>query len=292
MTPAAAPTAFWLLAAGVIGLVIGSFLNVVIVRLPRMMDAEWRQAAAEIQDTPVSGDDDIRLSLARPPSACNACGTRLKPWHNVPVVSYMLLRGRCHHCRTSIGAMYPLVELAAAAVAVAAVLRFGPSPAAASAAVLGWMLLPAAMIDARTGLLPDALTLPALWLGLLASVVHIAGFAPATPSAAIVGAAAGYATLWLLNRGFYLATGRCGMGHGDFKLTAALCAWVGVTMLPLILLLAACFGLLASAGFALTGRPDRARQIAFGPWLALAGWGALMFGPKLLGAYTAATGLH
>ncbi len=283
---------FWLLVAGLLGLAIGSFINVVIVRLPRMMNAEWHRAAADITGTAPPEDAETRVSLAWPPSACPLCDARLKPWHNVPVLSFVALRGRCHACRQRINVLYPLVELMAAAVCLLAVWHFGPTPAALGAVILGLLLLPAAMIDARTYLLPDSLTLAALWAGLLASLGHAYGVSSVTPAAAIAGAALGYTALWILERGFYLVTGRRGMGQGDFKLTAALCAWLGPSGLPLILFLAACLGLAASAVLALSGRMDSARRIAFGPWLAFAGWIGFMYGPELIGAYTAATGLQ
>lgn len=282
---------FWLLAAGVFGLAIGSFINVVITRLPRMMDAGWRLAAADLTGTPAPDDAATRVTLAWPPSACPRCDARLKPWHNVPLISFVALRGRCHECRQRISLRYPLVELMAAAVGLLAVWHLGSTPAALGAVILGWLLLPAAMIDAQTHLLPDSLTLATLWAGLLVSLGHAYGLSPVTPAAAIGGAALGYAALWVLERGFYLITGRRGMGHGDFKLTAALCAWLGASGLPLILFLAACLGLAASGALALSGRMDSARRIAFGPWLALAGWIGFMYGPELVGAYTAAAGL-
>lgn len=283
---------FWLVAAGIVGLVVGSFINVVILRLPRIMDAEWHLAAAEIQETPPPDDADASLSLAWPPSACTHCDARLKPWHNIPVFSFMVLGGRCHHCHARISSQYPLVETAAAVIGMLAVWHFGATPAAVGAIVLGWLLLPTALIDARTGLLPDNLTLALLWLGLIASLLQPYGLTATTPAQAITGAALGYGGLWLIERAFYLVAGRRGMGHGDFKLTAALCAWLGAISLPLILLLAACLGLIMSAALGLIGRFNQARQIAFGPWLALAGWISLLYGPWLIDTYTAAAGLH
>ncbi|WP_111745770.1 prepilin peptidase [Salinisphaera orenii] len=295
MTPGTTPgmgTGLWIVAAGIVGLVAGSFINVVILRLPRMLETRWCRTTAKIRDKRSPDNANAELSLTWPPSACPHCDARLKPWHNVPVISFVALRGRCHQCRHTISLQYPLVELMAAVFGIVAILHFGATPAALGATVLGWLLLPAAIIDARTGLLPDHLTLTTLWLGLLASLGYSVGLSSIAPAAAIAGASVGYGALWTLDRAFYLVTGQRGMGHGDFKLTAALGAWLGATSLPWVLFLAACFGLAISATLALAGRPDRARQIPLGPWLALGGWINLLYGPWFIDAYSHAIGLH
>ena len=274
-----------LIVAGILGLVFGSFINVVIVRLPRMMDAEQHQAAAELLQKSQPTGPDTQLSLMSPRSACPNCGNQLKPWHNIPVISFLILRGRCAHCHQRISSQYPLIELCAAVIGLLAIERFGVTPAALSAITLGWLLLPAALIDWQTHLLPDTLTLGTLWAGLLASLGHVYGLSPVTPAMAIFSAATGYAILWSVERLFHRVTGNQGMGHGDFKLVAALCAWVGLPELPLMLFLSAVFGLLASAVLVLSGQTGRSRYIAFGPWLALSGWLALMYGHHLIHGY-------
>ena len=214
-------------AIGLVGLIVGSFLNVVILRLPRMMQAEWRASAAEILNQPVATFSSRRVSLSHPRSACGHCGTPIKPWHNIPVLSFLLLRGQCANCSHPISLQYPAVELVSAAMAVVVLAVFGMTPVTGFALVFTWTLIAAAMIDWQTQLLPDTLVLPLLWLGLLLSLGHDAGFALVDPATAILGAAGGYLVLWLIFHAFRLATGKEGMGYGDFKLLAALGAWLG-----------------------------------------------------------------
>jgi leader peptidase (prepilin peptidase) / N-methyltransferase len=274
-----------LFATTLLGLLVGSFLNVVILRLPRMMEQAWRHEARELLELPAENGPVI--SLLQPPSSCPHCGLRLKPWHNVPVLSWLLLRGRCAGCSARISPQYPLVELAAAAVAAVCALRFGWSPQLAAALLFSWVLLALAVIDLRTTLLPDDLTLPLLWLGLGLSLVPLF----AAPQAAIVGAMAGYLALWSVFWLFKLATGKEGMGYGDFKLLAAIGAWLGWQALPMVILLSSLVGALVGVGMILFLRHDRRVPIPFGPYLAAAGWLGLVAGDWLQGLYLRSAGL-
>ncbi len=270
-----------LVLVAVIGLCVGSFLNVVIHRLPKMLDRGWREQCAELAGEVVA--DAPAYNLLVPRSQCPSCGHRIGALENIPVVSYMVLRGHCLACRAPISARYPIVEVLAAALAVAAILRFGATPAGIAASVFLWMLLALTLIDFDTQLLPDNLTLPLLWAGLLANVL---GAAPiANLRDAVIGAIAGYLTLWIVYWLFKLIRGKEGMGYGDFKLLAALGAWLGWQMLPLIVLLSSVVG--AAIGISLVVFKGRDHQIplAFGPYLAIAGGIALFFGRSLIAIY-------
>lgn len=279
-------------ACAVLGLLIGSFLNVVILRLPAMMEQRWQRDARETlalsaaQTAPhgtgaaPEHPEEARQSLWSPPSCCPNCGHRIRPWHNIPVLSWLLLRGRCADCKTPISGQYPLVELLGGIVAAVCAWRFGWSPQLAGALVFSWALLTLGMIDLRTLLLPDSITLPLLWLGLLLSLGQIY----VGPQAAIAGAAAGYLVLWVIYHGFRLATGKEGMGHGDFKLLAALGAWLGYAALPMVILLSSLMGLVFGVSLLLLHRHQRAAPLSFGPYLAGAGWLAMVFGTPLVHA--------
>ncbi|WP_423821371.1 A24 family peptidase [Salinisphaera sp. SPP-AMP-43] len=282
----------WLVWSAVIvlGLVVGSFLNVVIVRLPIMLSRRWQAEAADTLDQSPPASQTQRFDLATPRSRCAHCDTPIKPWHNLPVVGYLLLGGRCAACGARISVQYPLIEIAAAGLAVIALARFGPAPWAGCVAVVSWLLLAMAAIDWQTQLLPDALTLPLLWLGLLASALGIPG-SPA-PGAAIIGAASGYAGLWLVFQAFLIATDKAGMGYGDFKLAAALGAWIGWTQLPLAILAASLGGALVGGALMASGRLARGAPMPFGPWLALGGWLAMIAGDTILHAYLTLSGLR
>ncbi|MDR2366147.1 MAG: A24 family peptidase [Zoogloeaceae bacterium] len=264
---------------GVLGLMVGSFLNVVIYRLPKMMEAEWRAQCAETnggasEEGVAAGET---FNLITPRSRCPHCGHPISALENVPVLSYLCLRGRCRACRAPISPRYPLVELAAAFLGMAAAWRFGPGAQAAAAAALLWALLALAMIDFDTQLLPDVITLPLLWCGLLANL--FGQFVPL--SQAVIGAMAGYLSLWLVYWLFKLMTGREGMGHGDFKLLAALGAWLGWIMLPVVVLMASLVGAIAGIGLILFARHGRHVPIPFGPYLAAAGMVALFYGKEI-----------
>jgi leader peptidase (prepilin peptidase)/N-methyltransferase len=284
----------------VLGLVIGSFLNVVIYRLPIMLERDWRALAAEL--LPSSGEPEApgvqaipdKLTLSTPRSACPTCKAPIKAWQNIPVVSWLLLRGRCASCQTKISARYPLVELATGLLSAWVAWHFGFGTAAACGLLVTWTLIALTGIDIDHQLLPDGMTLPLMWAGLLASVVvgPIAGSPiPVSTHDAIIGAMAGYLSLWLVFHTFRLITGKEGMGYGDFKLFAALGAWLGWKLLPLVILLSAATGaVLGISMIVLRGR-DRSAPMPFGPYLAAAGWLAMMYGDVLVSGYLRISGL-
>jgi leader peptidase (prepilin peptidase)/N-methyltransferase len=288
----------------VLGLVVGSFLNVVIYRLPIMLEREWRAQAAEF--SPANGPTAAEpaassaeppqapFSLSVPRSACPACKAPISAWQNIPVVSWLALRGRCANCKTRISARYPVVELATGLLSTWVAYHFGFGVPAACGVLVTWALIALTGIDIDHQLLPDNITLPLLWSGLLASVVFAAAGSalPVSPRDAIIGATAGYLSLWLVFHAFRLMTGKEGMGYGDFKLFAALGAWLGWKLLPLIILLSAAAGaVLGIMMIVLRGR-DRAAPIPFGPYLAAAGWIAMMYGDGLVNGYLRLSGLQ
>jgi len=259
----------------VLGLLVGSFLNVVIYRLPRMMEADWQQQAAELRgEAPAAAE---RFNLVTPRSRCPHCGTPIAPWHNVPVLGWLILRGRCAHCGASIPVRYPLVEALTGLLAAAAALQFGATAAGAGALVLTFFLIALTFIDLDTQLLPDDLTLPLLWIGLAFNLWGT--FAPIAD--AVVGAMAGYGILWSVYWLFKLVTGKEGMGYGDFKLLAALGAWFGWQALPSIILLASVVGATVGIAMMVLARHRREVPIPFGPYLAGAGLLALYFAQPL-----------
>lgn len=276
--------------AGILGLVVGSFLNVVIHRLPKMMEQDWREQAVSVLDeadlkdcaqTLRSRHASARYNLLVPASACPKCGHRIRAIENIPLVSYALLRGRCSQCKTPISPRYPLVELAGGVLAAFIAWRYGFTLATAGALVFVWALLALTVIDIDTQLLPDDITLPLLWAGL---VFNLTGtFAPLPE--AVIGAAAGYMSLWLVYWLFKIATGKEGMGFGDFKLLAAIGAWVGWKLLPLVILLSSLVGALVGVALILTRRHGRATPIPFGPYLAAAGLIAMLWGNWLNDTY-------
>ena len=265
----------------VVGLCVGSFLNVVIHRLPKMMERDWRAQCAEMRDEPPPKEDPPTYNLAVPRSACPDCGHRIGALENIPVASWLALRGRCSGCGKAISSRYPLVEVLGGVFAAYAIWRFGPTWKGLGACVLLWMLVALTFIDFDTQYLPDNLTLPLLWGGLVANLFGV--FVPLAD--AVVGAVAGYLALWVVYWVFRLVRGKEGMGYGDFKLLAALGAWLGWQMLPLIVLLSSVVG--AGIGLMLIvfkGR-DHSVPLAFGPYLAIAGGIALFFGPALVRGY-------
>ena len=267
--------------AGLIGLCVGSFLNVVIHRLPKMLDRSWRAQCAELAGT--SAPDLPQYNLIVPRSQCPACGHRIAAYENVPVASYLFLRGRCSACQAPISRRYPLVELLTGALTVAALIRFGPTSTTVAAWVLLWSLIALTFIDFDTQLLPDNITLPLLWIGLAANV---AGFRPGVSLRdAVIGAIAGYLALWTIYWLFKLIRGKEGMGYGDFKLLAALGAWLGWQMLPLIVLLSSVVGAVIGLGLVVFKGRDHQIPLAFGPYLAIAGAIALFFGKPLIAFY-------
>ncbi len=277
-----------------VGLVIGSFLNVVIYRVPIMLEREWRAQAAEVLAT-ASPPAEAPFNLSTPRSACPDCKAPISAWQNIPVLSWLALRGRCAACKARISVRYPLVELATGLLSAWVGWHFGFGAAAGCALLVTWTLIALTGIDIDHQLLPDSLTLPLMWLGLLAAIVvgPLSGVAlPVSAKDAIIGASAGYMSLWLVYQIFKLVTGKEGMGYGDFKLFAALGAWLGWKLLPLIILLSAATGaVLGILMIVLRGR-DRAAPMPFGPYLAVAGWIAMMFGDSLVSGYLRMSGLR
>jgi leader peptidase (prepilin peptidase) / N-methyltransferase len=286
----------WLLIASafLFSLLVGSFLNVVIHRLPLMLDRQWREQADEIAGKEPVDEANERFNLVVPRSRCPSCGAAIKAHQNIPVLSYLLLRGRCAKCRTRISPRYPVVELVTALLSAAVAWRFGWHWQTLAGLAFTWALVALTVIDFDHQILPDVITLPLLWLGLLLSLAWSAGLlppAPVDPRSAIIGAAAGYLSLWLVYWTFRLLTGKEGMGYGDFKLFGALGAWMGWQMLPMIILLSAFAGaVFGIAMIALRGR-DKNVPMPFGPYLAAAGWIALMWGPQIVSGYLDVSGL-
>jgi leader peptidase (prepilin peptidase) / N-methyltransferase len=286
----------------VLGLVVGSFLNVVIYRLPIMLERDWRSQAAEMLsagepalETSAVQAVPARFNLSTPRSACPNCQTPITAWQNIPVLSWLLLRGRCAACKTKISARYPLVELTTGALSAWVAWHFGFGGPAACGLLVTWALIALTGIDIDHQLLPDGITLPLMWTGLLTAVVvgPIAGSPiPVSARDAIIGAASGYMSLWLVFHTFRLITGKEGMGYGDFKLFAALGAWLGWKLLPLVILLSAATGaVLGILLIVLRGR-NRSAPMPFGPYLAAAGWLAMLYGNGLIGTYLRLSGLQ
>jgi leader peptidase (prepilin peptidase)/N-methyltransferase len=278
--PASLP---WLtLLALLFGLCVGSFLNVVIHRLPKMMEREWRAECAALAGQEPAKEPAFNLMVPR--SRCPSCARQIGALETIPLLSFALLKGRCANCKAPIGLKYPLVEALAGVGAAYAAWRFGFSGAALGAALFTWATIALAFIDQETGLLPDSLTLPLIWAGLLLNLGQT--FVPLPQS--VVGAAAGYLSLWLVYWGFKLLTGKEGMGYGDFKMNAAVGAFLGWKMLPLVILLSSVVGLAFGAlqMLAARGRWDGAFRFHFGPYLAIAGVVALYWGEPILRWYT------
>ncbi len=269
------PAAF----SAVIGLLIGSFLNVVIHRMPKMMQRESDNYVAHESGKPLPHTD--RYNLMVPRSACPHCGHQIRAIENIPVISYLALRGKCIQCKTPISIRYPIVELLTGALSGLLVWQFGSGLAGLATVLFAWMLIAMTFIDLDTQLLPDDLTLPLLWCGLL---VNLNGaFVPLQE--AVIGAAAGYLALWSIYWLFKLTTGKEGMGYGDFKLLAALGAWLGWKMLPVIILLSSLVGAVVGISLILFARHGRENPIPFGPYLAAAGMIALLYGKQITEAY-------
>jgi leader peptidase (prepilin peptidase) / N-methyltransferase len=281
-----------------LGLVIGSFLNVVIYRLPIILEREWRSQATEVlapgAEPPAPVTPIQRFTLSRPRSACPNCKATITALQNIPVISWLVLRGRCASCKGRISARYPLVELTTGILSAWVAWHFGFGAPAACALLVTWALVALTGIDIDHQLLPDNITLPLMWAGLLAAVAvgPVLGAAlPVSPKDALIGAAAGYLSLWLVFHAFKLVTGKEGMGYGDFKLFAALGAWLGWKVLPMVIVLSAATGaILGILMIAFQGR-DRRAPMPFGPYLAAAGWLTMMYGDSLLNGYLRIAGL-
>lgn len=276
----------WIGFSLLLGLLVGSFLNVVIHRLPIMLEQGWRRDCQELLgQTPAESSPPY--NLVTPRSACPQCHTAIKAWQNIPLLSWLWLRGRCAACDHPISVQYPLVELASGLLTALAAWHFGVSGFTVGIFLFGWLLLAAALIDLKTTILPDVLTLPLMWLGFLMAVF---GLNPAVSlNDAVLGAAGGYLALWSVFWLFKLATGKDGMGYGDFKLLAALGAWLGWQSLAMILLLSAGVGAVIGIGMILLLRHDRRIPIPFGPYLAGAGLIALYLGSTLITQFSGLT---
>jgi leader peptidase (prepilin peptidase)/N-methyltransferase len=273
--------------AGLLGLVVGSFLNVVAYRIPIMMERAWRAQCEELKTQPFTPPAHIaegkRFDLMWPPSTCPGCGHGIAVQHNVPVLGFLWLKGRCANCGAKISPRYPVVETFAAMLALVTAYVLGPSWQTVAALGFAWSLLALTLIDLDHKLLPDSLTLPLLWAGLL---VNVSGtFAPLSSS--VVGAAAGYLALWSVYMLFKLVTGKEGMGHGDFKLLAAIGAWVGWQLLPVVILLSAVVGSIVGVALIAFGGRSSQTTIPFGPYLAAAGFIALLWGERIVQLYQA-----
>ena len=276
-------------ACGLLGLVVGSFLNVVAYRIPIMMEMAWRRQLDELAPEPFTPPPHARagrFDLWWPRSACPHCGHEIAARHNVPILSYLVLRGRCAACAAPVSRRYPIVEGIVALASLVVAWAFGPTWQTVAALVFTWALTSLALIDFDTKLLPDSLTLPLMWAGVLLALVSIDGrpvFVDLRSS--VIGAVAGYLSLWTLYQLFKLATGKEGMGYGDFKLLAALGAWLGWQMLPLVILLSAAVGSVVGIGLIVFAGRSRQSAIPFGPYLAAAGWIALLWGPEIMAWY-------
>ena len=272
-------SAFLGIAVALLGLCVGSFLNVVIHRLPKMMEAQWRAECASLAgEEPAPAEP---YNLMQPRSRCPSCAAPIPAWQNVPVVSWLVLRGKCAACKAPISARYPAVELAAGALAMFLAWRFGYSGALAWALVLGWALLALTVIDLDTQLLPDDITLPLLWAGLIANT-----FGTFTDlRSAVLGAAGGYLLLWTVYWGFRLIAKKEGMGYGDFKLLGALGAWLGWQVLPFVVVVSAGAGAIIGGLLLWRSRRGIETRIPFGPYLALGGLAGLLWGRQAVIAW-------
>lgn len=278
--------AFWVVSVGVFGLLIGSFLNVVILRLPARIKHDWKTQCASILEQPeLDLEPPADLIVSR--SACPKCQTQLRAIDNIPLISYLALRGRCAHCSNPISVQYPLIEALCALLSILVAWTFGVTWMVIAGLILTWALIVLAVIDLREQMLYDLITLPLLWLGLLINTTGMW----ATPTDAIIGAAAGYLSLWIIFHVFKALTGKEGMGYGDFKLLAVFGAWLGWAMLPMILLLSSLVGALVGIAMIIFGGRDRNIPIPFGPYLAAAGFIALIWGDRLISLYLDVSGL-
>lgn len=268
------------IGAGILGLLVGSFLNVVIYRLPKMMECDWRTQCIEflgddnIKDNAKKAPTPEKFNLVTPNSTCPCCGHKIKPWENIPVISYLFLRGKCSSCKTHISLRYPIIELVTGIFSAIAVATFGPNITGLACLIFTWCLIALTMIDFDTQLLPDTITLPLLWIGLIANSFSLF----TTLDSALWGSIGGYLSLFAVYWLFKLLTGKEGMGFGDFKLLGALGAWLGWQMLLQIIMLSALAGAVIGISMIVIRGRDKNIPIPFGPYLAIAGWIALMWG--------------
>lgn len=275
------------LLCGMIGLLIGSFLNVVIYRLPVMMERGWRKECREFLELEPDDTDSEVFNLILPHSRCPHCQTAIKPYQNIPVLSYLFLKGKCAGCGQGISLRYPLIEAFSGLCSAIVACHFGYGVELAFALLLTWSLIALSFIDIDKHLLPDSIVLPLLWLGLLMSLAKVY----TDPVSSIIGASAGYLSLWLVYHVFRLVTGKEGMGYGDFKLLALFGSWLGWQFLPMIVLLSSLVGAVIGISMVVFADRDHTVPIPFGPYLAAAGWLALLWGNDINGLYLTAVGL-
>ena len=264
------------LLALILGLLVGSFLNVVIYRVPEGLNRNWKLQAKQMLDLPLEQSEGECFNILMPPSHCPSCKAAIKPWQNIPILSYVLLKGQCKHCHTAISLRYPLVELLTGLVFAVCAWKFGATWTALAAMVFSAYLIAMIFIDADTQLLPDQLTLPLMWGGIvfhLAAYLLQADWGITTLVDSLLGTIVGYMSLWSIFQLFKLVTGKEGMGYGDFKLLAALGAWLGISVLPIIIIMSAVVGLI----FALIMKVAKNQPMPFGPYLAISGWIVLVF---------------
>ena len=264
------------LLALILGLLVGSFLNVVIYRVPEGLNRNWKLQAKQMLDLPLEQGEGERFNILMPPSHCPSCKAAIKPWQNIPILSYVLLKGQCKHCHAAISLRYPLVELLTGLVFAVCAWKFGATWTAVAAMVFSAYLIAMIFIDADTQLLPDQLTLPLMWGGIvfhLAAYLLQADWGITNLVDSLLGAIVGYMSLWSIFQLFKLVTGKEGMGYGDFKLLAALGAWLGISVLPIIIIMSAVVGLI----FALIMKVAKNQPMPFGPYLAISGWIVLVF---------------
>ena len=278
------PWAFVALAS-LLGLIVGSFLNVLVWRLPTMLEREWRAQALEVLGLPAEPAGPT-YNLMHPSSCCPHCNHPIRPWENIPLLSYLMLRGRCAHCRGAISARYPLTELACGLISAFVAWHFSFGWQAGAVMLLSWGLLAMSLIDADHQLLPDVLVLPLLWLGLIINGFDL--LAPLTD--ALWGAVIGYMSLWSVFWLFKLATGKDGMGHGDFKLMALIGAWGGWQVLPMTLLMSSLAGVFVGLILMRVRKTQVSSPMPFGPYLAIAGWIALLWGGQITDFYLQSVG--
>ncbi len=262
-----------------IGLSIGSFLNVVIYRLPLMLENDWKSQCRELLEIKEQAEEVVTLS--KPASTCPNCQHKIRAWENIPVISYLFLKGKCSQCQTPISIQYPLIELLTATLSLAVAIKFGVSWQTVFGLILTWSLIAMSVIDLHKLILPDNITLPVLWIGLLISLFTIF----TDPVSSIIGATAGYMILWSVYQTFKLLTGKEGMGYGDFKLLALFGAWFGWELLPLIIILSSASGAIIGILMIVFKKHDRNIPIPFGPYLAIAGWICLLWGQQIMHWY-------
>ena len=278
---------FLVTSVALIGAAVGSFLNVVIHRLPIMMERQWRQQCAELEESETSTEPLEPFNLAKPDSRCPHCGHKIRAWENIPIISYLILKGRCSGCGAKISLRYPIIEAVTAVLSAFAAWQFGLGWETAGALLLTWSLISLTMIDIDHQLLPDSITLPFLWIGLGLNLFGVY----TDLGSAVTGAIAGYLSLWSVYWAFKLLTGKEGMGYGDFKLLAMLGAWMGWQALPVIILLSSLVGAVIGIGMIIIRGRDHTIPIPFGPYLAIAGLIAFYWGTDLTNAYLRFSGM-